>query len=160
MTPMRRFGRYCSVALAAASSDWLVFALLVSVIGFTPLISLMFARVAGGLLSFLSNRYWTWSANRQIALTQQGRRFVMLYAFSYTLSVGLFWLLTEVLFFTPYLSKLATDLSCFVINFLVMNSYVFHSRPGFAQFLIKRTPPWAEPERGRPSQQWRRDNER
>jgi len=160
MKPMLRFCRYCSVALASASSDWLVFALLVSAIGFAPLLSLMAARIAGGLCSFLCNRYWTWSANRQIALTQQGRRFVILYAFSYVLSVGLFWLLTEVLFFSPYLSKLATDLSCFVINFLVMNSYVFHSRPGFARFFFQRTPPWAESDCGRPSQQWQRDNER
>ena len=155
-----RFGRYCSVALAAAASDWLVFALLVSGLGLAPLLSLMTARIVGGLSSFLCNRYWTWGANRQIALTQQGRRFVLLYAFSYALSVGLFWLLTDVLFFSPYLGKLVTDLSCFMINFLVMNSYVFHSRPGFAQVLFQQASPWAEPMRRRPSPQRQRDNER
>ncbi len=135
-----RFGRYCSVALLAAGGDWLVFALLASVIGLAPLTSLMAARVAGGLLSFLSNRYWTWGANRRIALTQQGRRFLLLYAFSYALSVALFRLLTEVLLLPPYPSKLATDLSCFVINFMVMNFYVFHARAGLGRFFVRAGP--------------------
>ena len=132
-----RFIRYCSVALLAASTDWLVFALLVSAIGLAPLTSLMAERVAGGLTSFLCNRYWTWSANRQIALTRQGRRFVLLYAFSYALSVALFRLLTEIASLPPYPSKLFTDLSCFVINFLVMNSYVFHARAGLGRLFIR-----------------------
>jgi putative flippase GtrA/SAM-dependent methyltransferase len=141
-----RFGRYCSAALAAAGGDWLVFSVLVSAVGVAPLTSLMTARVAGGLLSFLCNRYWTWGANRQIALTQQGRRFVLLYAFSYTLSVALFRLLSEVLFFPPYPSKFATDLSCFVINFVVMNSYVFHARAGLRQLSIPSAIAFAAPE--------------
>ena len=32
-----RFARYCSVALLAAAGDWLVFAVLVSAVGFRPL---------------------------------------------------------------------------------------------------------------------------
>ncbi len=135
-----RFSRYFSVALLAAGGDWLLFVLLASVIGLAPLTSLMAARVAGGLLSFLGNRYWTWGANRQIALTQQGRRFLLLYALSYAVSVALFRLLTEALTLPPYPSKLATDLSCFVINFVAMNSYVFHARAGLARFLVRASP--------------------
>ena len=142
-----RFGRYCSVALLAAGGDWLLFALLASAIGLAPLTSLMAARVAGGLLSFLGNRYWTWGANRQIALTQQGRRFLLLYAFGYALSVALFRLLTEVLHLPAYPSKLATDLGCFVINFVVMNAYVFHARAGLARF--RRCPAAAPGSEGR-----------
>jgi putative flippase GtrA/SAM-dependent methyltransferase len=126
------------VALLSAAGDWLVFVLLASVIGLSPLASLMAARVAGGALSFVSNRNWTWGANRQIALTQQGRRFLLLYAFSYALSVALFRLLTELLSVPSYPSKLATDLSCFVVNYLVMNSYVFHARAGLARFFAAR----------------------
>ena len=97
----------------------------------------MVARIAGGLTSFLSNRYWTWGANRQITLTQQGRRFVLLYVLSYTLSVALFRLLTEAFLLIPLLSKLATDISCFVINFMLMNFYVYHARVGLARFLVR-----------------------
>ncbi len=137
MNAARRFARYCSVALVAAGGDWLLFALLASVVGIAPLASLMAARVAGGLLSFLSNRYWTWGSNRRIAVTRQGRRFLLLYAFSYALSVALFRLSTAVLLLPPYPSKLAVDLACFAINFVAMNSYVFHAREGLAQFLVR-----------------------
>ena len=137
MNTALRFSRYFSVALLAAGGDWLVFVLLASVVGLAPLTSLMAARVAGGLLSFLGNRYWTWGVNRQIALTRQGRRFVLLYALSYALSVALFRLLTEVLTLPAYPSKLAADLGCFVVNFAAMNSYVFHARAGLARFLVR-----------------------
>jgi putative flippase GtrA len=132
-----RFVSYCSVALLAAGVDWLVFMVLISAFGLWSLSSLMVARIAGGLTSFLSNRYWTWGANRQITLTQQGRRFVLLYVLSYTLSVALFRLLTEAFLLIPLLSKLATDISCFVINFMLMNFYVYHARVGLARFLVR-----------------------
>ena len=140
MNVMVRFVRYFSVALLAAGADWLVFLALTSAVGLWPLTGLMIARIAGGLMSFLSNRYWTWGANRKIALTQQGRRFVLLYAFSYALSIVLFRLLTEALLLTPYLGKLTTDICCFIVNFLVMNFYVFHARAGFARFFGRADP--------------------
>ena len=127
-----RFGRYCSVALLAAAGDWLLFALLVSAVGLAPLTSLMAARVAGGLLSFLSNRYWTWGANRQIALTQQGRRFLLLYAFSYALSVALFRLLTEVLRL-PSLSQQAGHRSRLLRDQLRGDEFLRVSCPGRAR---------------------------
>ena len=96
----------------------------------------MVARIAGGLTSFLTNRYWTWGANRQITLTQQGRRFVLLYILCYASSVALFQLLTEAFMPIPLLSKLATDISCFATNFMVMNFYVYHALTGLDPFLI------------------------
>jgi len=135
-----RFGQYCSVAVLAAGGDWLVFALLASVAGIDPLASLMAARIIGGLLSFVSNRTWTWGGRRQIAMTQQGRRFLVLYAVSYALSVTLFRLLTEGLALPPYPAKLATDLGCFAINYLVMNAYVFHARAGLTRLLPPADP--------------------
>ena len=97
----------------------------------------MVARIAGGLTSFLSNRYWTWGANRHITLTQQGRRFVLLYVLSYALSVVLFQMLTEVFMLISLLSKLATDIACFAINFMAMNFYVYHARSGLGRFLVR-----------------------
>ncbi len=137
MTAAGRFGRYCSVAVLAAGGDWLVFALLASAAGLDPLASLMTARVVGGLVSFVSNRQWTWGGRRHIALTQQGRRFLLLYGVSYVVSVALFRLLTAGLLLPPYPSKLATDLACFGLNYLVMNAYVFHARAGVARLLAR-----------------------
>lgn len=132
---MRRFvpfGRYGSVALLSAGGDWAVFSLLESLAGIGHLACLMTARASGGLLSFAGNRHWTWGGRRQIAVTQQGRRFLLLYAFSYLLSVALFSLLTGVSRLPPYPAKLITDVLCFIVNFVVMNYYVFHARKGLS----------------------------
>ena len=95
MTAPFRFLRYSWVALMSAGSDWLVFAVLVSLIGMAHLEGLMVARVVGGAVPFLANRYWTWGAHRRVAMTQQGRRFLVLYGFSYGLAVTLFSLLVD-----------------------------------------------------------------
>ncbi len=135
MTAPWRFLRYSWVALISAGSDWLIFSGLVSLVGLAHLPSLMVARVVGGLVSFLANRHWTWGAHRQVAVTRQGRRFLVLYGFSYALAVGLFSLLVDGLGIRPYPGKLATDVACFLINFVVMNVYVFHRREGLSRVL-------------------------
>ncbi|WP_158240621.1 GtrA family protein [Telmatospirillum siberiense] len=138
MTVLGKFLRYSWVALMSAGSDWLVFSALVSLVGLAHLPALMTARVIGGLVSFLVNRHWTWSTKRRTAVTREGRRFLVLYAGSYALAVGLFSLLVDGLGIGPYPGKLATDICCFLMNFLVMNAYVFHRRQGFSRFLQRK----------------------
>jgi putative flippase GtrA len=119
----------------SAGSDWLVFSGLVSLIGLAHLPSLMAARVVGGAVSFVANRTWTWGTHRRIALTQQGRRFLVLYGFSYGIAVTLFSLLVDGLGVASYPGKLATDATCFLVNFVAMNVYVFHRREGLSKIL-------------------------
>lgn len=138
MTALLRFLRYSWVALMAAGSDWLVFSGLVSLVGLAHLQSLMVARVVGGVVSFLANRHWTWGAHRRVAVTQQGRRFLVLYGFSYGLAVALFSLQVDGLHLAPYPAKLATDIACFLVNFVVMNAYVFHRREGLGKILRRK----------------------
>ncbi|MDR3437110.1 GtrA family protein [Telmatospirillum sp.] len=130
MSALLRFFRYSGVALISAGSDWLFFSVLVTLAGAPHLSALMVARVIGGLVSFFANRSWTWGAHRPIALTQQGRRFLALYGFSYLSAIALFSGLVDGLGIAPYPGKLATDALCFVGNFIVMNAYVFHRRRG------------------------------
>lgn len=141
MTALWRFLRYSWVALISAGSDWLVFSGLVSLAGKDHLQSLMMARVIGGVVSFLANRHWTWGAHRRVAVTQQGRRFLVLYGFSYGLAVTLFSLLVDGFGVAPYPGKLATDVICFLVNFIVMNAYVFHRREGLSRFLLRKRGP-------------------
>lgn len=138
MTALLRFLRYSGVALMSAGSDWLIFSGLVSLAGLPQLQSLMVARVIGGVVSFLANRHWTWGAHRRIAVTRQGRRFLILYGFSYGLAVALFSLLVDGLGVAPYPGKLATDIACFLVNFIVMNAYVFHRREGLSRFFRRK----------------------
>ncbi|HIJ62508.1 MAG TPA: methyltransferase domain-containing protein [Rhodospirillaceae bacterium] len=124
MRSVIRFGQYGSVAALSAASDWLAFSLLVSALGAGHLASLMTARIIGGLVSFAANRHWTFSGGNTLGLSRNGRRFLLLYGFSYLLSAGLFSLLTQGSL-PAYPAKLITDLTCFLVNFAVMKAYVF-----------------------------------
>ncbi len=133
MRPILRFGPYAAVALLSAAGDWLTFSLLLSLAGTASLPGMMAARIVGGLISLLGNRHWTWKANRHLALARNGRRFLLLYAVSYGASVALFTLATRGLGLPPYPAKLSSDTACFILNFVVMNGYVFHARQGLGQ---------------------------
>jgi len=129
-----RFIKYSIVASLSALSDWLIFIML-SFVNVNPVAALGFSRIFGGLVSFLSNRYWSFAANVTISKFIQGRRFLLLYIVSYGLALGIFYVLTVILNLNIFLSKLITDVVCFVFNFTVMNFYVFHKRTGFIHWI-------------------------
>lgn len=120
--------RYGAVALGSTVADWLTFALL-DLLGLPTLMLQIVARVAGGLFSFLVNRSWTFSASDG-GVSAQGRRYLILYAFSYLLSVGLFAAFTKTDLASPYVAKLVADGTCFFVNYVVMQEYVYHRRDG------------------------------
>jgi putative flippase GtrA len=135
MIMVERFFRYCGVALMSTGSDWLVFTALILGVGCNPTPSLMAARLTGGLVSFLTNRQWTWQSGRPASLTQQGRRFLILYGVSYGTAIGLFSLLTEGLEVAPMAAKLVADSFCFLGNFAAMHLYVYHRENGLRRLL-------------------------
>ena len=138
MNAIIRFGQYCSVATLSAGSDWLVFIGMVSFLDCGHLPSLMGARLVGGGVSFALNRSWTWGANASMHLTVQGRRFLLLYSVSYTLSVAIFSILMKIGALSPYANKLITDVTCFTMNFIAMHIYVFSQRSGLIAAIASR----------------------
>ena len=129
-----RFYRYSFVAAGSALSDWATFVVL-TFFQVPPLFAQGSARIIGGIFSFLSNRHWSFSAAKTTSLTVQGRRFLLLYWVSFSLSLGLFYLLTEEFQLNIFLSKLLVDCICFLFNFFVMRFYVFHEKTGFIHWL-------------------------
>jgi putative flippase GtrA len=124
-----RLSKYSFVAAGSAASDWLVFMAL-SYVSIDPIFAQATARVVGGLVSFFSNRNWSFSATKTTSKTKQIRRFMLLYCASYGLSLGLFYLLVETLQMNIFLSKIIIDSVCFLGNFVVMWLYVFNKRAG------------------------------
>lgn len=118
-------GRYASVAVQAALSDWAMFSLLV-VVGADEVLAQGVARVVGGAVSFVANKLWAFRAEGTHTLAREVRRFLALYAFSYVLSLSLFAVSEEAL--GPWLAKLLADTTCLVVNFLVMRGWVFATR--------------------------------
>jgi putative flippase GtrA len=132
--------KYSSVATASAVVDWAVFVTL-DLLRVPAIVALICARLAGGAFSFGANRSWSFSAPKPNHVTVQGRRFLLLYALSFGLAVGLFWSLVHVVGLAAYPSKLVTDTTCFFLNYTVMKTYVFHGRPGITrlfQAVIRR----------------------
>ena len=90
----------------------------------------MVARFAGGLFSFLLNKYWSFGARSSETFVLQGRRFLVLYGFSYLLALGILYVLTERIGFGPYTAKIIADVACFMVNFVIMRRYVFSGGRG------------------------------
>jgi putative flippase GtrA len=125
----RKFAKYSGVAAGSVAIDWTVFMTL-SLLGGTYLFCQALSRIAGGVFSFIANRYWSFSSNRSKHITVQGRRFVLLYAFSYALSLCSMYFFVDMVHLPVYWSKLSSDALCFVINFIAMHSYVYSQREG------------------------------
>ena len=124
-----KFIKYCSVALGSALTDWLVFMAL-NLCGGPYMLCQATSRAVGGVFSFIVNRYWSFSAKNGRHITVQGRRFILLYFFSYSLSLGLLYFFVDIIHLSVYISKLTADTICFMINFVVMHNYVYHQRQG------------------------------
>lgn len=126
---IKQFLKYCSVALGSAVTDWLVFMAL-KLMGGPYILCQATSRVTGGVFSFAFNRYWSFSAKNGTHITVQGRRFFLLYFFSYSLSLVLLYFFVDIIHLPVYISKLAADTICFIVNFVVMHNYVYNQRQG------------------------------
>lgn len=129
---MRRFAKYGGVAAGSAAADWMVFAALFA-LGLNYLVVQLISRIAGGAFSFVMNKFWSFEAGSRGRVTVQGRRFLLLYGFSYVLSITLLYVQVELLGGNAYISKLIADGAVFVVNFMVMQGYVFKDRDGLSR---------------------------
>jgi putative flippase GtrA len=126
-----QFAKYVTVALLSAAADWLVFATLFTAFGWT-LLAQATSRIVGGLVSFGTNKYWSFQSYQHKQALHEAWRFAMLFIASYGLSLSLFSFLTY-LYTGPYWAKLITDTSCFLFNFLVMRFWVYRPRPSASE---------------------------
>jgi putative flippase GtrA len=141
-TKLAKASKYASVAGGAAIIDWIMFVAL-HFLGVPPLGAQATSRISGGVFSFLANRYWSFDARKKTHVTVQGRRFLLLYIVSYSMSLGLFYLFVDILALPIFPAKLGVDVIGFVFNFLIMQAYVFHERHGFThriKMLFTRQP--------------------
>ncbi len=131
-----QFAKYVSIAIGSAIVDWVVFFCLNWFFA-QPVLAQMASRLAGGVYSFSLNRSWSFRATDTRQLTTEGRRFLILYALSYMLSVGILFACVTIFETSAYYTKLVADGSCLLFNFIVMRVYVFHSRSGVSQLMFR-----------------------
>ena len=129
MTTTKQFIKYGGVAAGSAAADYAVFSVLL-LSGIGVLYAQMIARIAGGGFSFAMNKRWSFNAKVTGAGIIESRRFLLLYGFSYMLALGLLYTSMEWGGMGAYPAKILADIACFVVNFLVMQRYVFSGRDG------------------------------
>lgn len=136
MEKTKQFSKYGSVAAGSAATDYAIFLALLF-FGTNVLLAQMVSRISGGIFSFFTNKYWSFGAKEANNLKTEGRRFLILYGFSYLLSLALIYLFTEQFGSGPYAAKITADIICFIVNFLVMRRYVFGGGRGL-RFAVQR----------------------
>ena len=143
MRAAKQFSKYGGVAVGSAVTDYLTFtAFLFFGTGILP--AQMTARIAGAFFSFFMNKYWSFNTGLLNSAIMEGRRFLVLYAFSYILAVSIFYALSEHGGLGPYPAKIIADVICFMVNFVVMRLYVFSGGKGYeaASGLCSSRPKW------------------
>ena len=129
-----KFVRFSLVAIGSALVDWAIVMTLYS-LGVNPLLNQGVGRLSGGIFSFFVNRYWSFKSKDSHILSRQGRRFLILYIVSYTLTIALYWLLYSQVKIGAFGANIITDFASFIFNFVVMNLYVYDPRDGILKFL-------------------------
>jgi putative flippase GtrA len=133
-----QFAKYVTVAVLSAAADWAVFTSLFAAFGWT-IQAQAISRVVGGLVSFGSNKYWSFQSYEHKQALHEAWRFAALFVASYCLSLSLFSVLTY-LGTAPYWAKLMSDTCCFVFNFLVMRLWVYRPQRRAAQYSVDPGP--------------------
>ena len=131
-----QFSKYSVAAAGATALDWFAF-LLLGYPGISPVVAQMIARVGGGVFSFMLNKFWSFDKDGSVTIIKSGRRFLLLYGFSYVLSISIFALIVNGLDISLYIAKLIADSTCFCVNFLFMRHYTFHQRSGPIGVIIR-----------------------
>lgn len=129
MPIVQQLMKYGLVAAISAISDWIVFSILLLLTG-QHLPSQGAARLVGGGVSFFLNKHWSFVEGTGLLIVRSARRFLLLYAVSYVLSILALLLLVDVLGFWVVWGKLMADGMMLVFNFTVMRVYVFNKRDG------------------------------
>jgi putative flippase GtrA len=120
------FIRYNCAAVFSLFTDWLTF-LTLNQLGIFFVYNQMIARLVGGLTSFSVNKYWAFQSPEKTYIFLQGRRFMMLFIFSYFLSNYLLYFFANRLGFSIFWVKLMADGVCYITNFFIMKNYVYFS---------------------------------
>ena len=124
MTIIKIFSKYGTVAYGSAVIDYISFSIFLFV-GFNNFLSQVVSRILGGIFSFLVNKEWSFNFSKKGYISKQAIRFLILYFFSYIISITLFFLFLKILLIPVYFSKILSDTICFFFNFFVMKYYVF-----------------------------------
>jgi putative flippase GtrA len=122
-----QFSRYLVVGVVAWIVDFLIFALAYSLAGIVW--AQTGARIGGAIVAFLGHKVFVYNS-RNFTRREVGKQavgYLLLWMFSYLLSLGSIILLTQVLGLDPIPAKLVTEIILVGINYITMKQLIFPS---------------------------------
>ena len=125
--PFYKLFKFGIVGVMNTVVDFLVYTLLVSVLGWGLYISQVVSYSCGMLNSYVVNRKWTFSTKNGF-FSKELVRFILLNLSTMLLGMIIIWVCTEHLMLHKLIAKLISTVLVLVINFLVSNFWVFRSK--------------------------------
>lgn len=127
MAARLQFSRYLMVGVIAWIVDFLVFVVCLSLVGI--LWAQTAARISGAVVAFLGHKVFVYNSRGfgRKEVGKQAAAYLMLWVFSYLLSIGLILLFTQILGFAPIPAKLVTEIILVGVNYITMKQLIFPS---------------------------------
>ncbi len=122
------FWRYAICGAAAVAADYTIWWLLNVRAEWWTVAAQAVSRPAGGLISFLGNRLWTWRRRREFTLGKQFRRFWIVWIGLFLLAAAAVWWLSSVFPDEPrgrFFAKVLADGSAAFLGFLLQRTLTF-----------------------------------
>jgi|GEM_PF-5133761 putative flippase GtrA len=117
--------RYTVCGTGAVAADYAVWWMLTARAHWSGTLALLVSRPAGGLVSFLGNREWTWRRRRTFSLSRQFCRFWIVWAAGYLVAAGSSFAYARAWPHDRLLAKIAADLTAAVFGFLLQRTFTF-----------------------------------
>lgn len=118
--------KYTGVAFASFLVDYTVFLLLSYVFGIYYLISHVIARICSGTFNFFSNKHLVFkSRGKKLG---EGLRYIGAALFSLSTTAVLLYCCVDLLHIPRALAKPVAEFTMFLINFVVLNTFVFGNK--------------------------------
>lgn len=117
--------RFLTTGLGAAATDLGLYTLLSSGFGIHPLAANLVSRPAGGLVSFLGNKYYTFRGKQRRRARTQILKFVAVWFLSFALSETLVGLLHGSAGLSPVPSKVLAEIAAGGVTFLCHKYWTF-----------------------------------
>jgi putative flippase GtrA len=125
-TPIhRQFSKYVSAGFVSAGTDFTLYTILVRAFSVTPLIANLISRPAGGLVSFLINRQWTFGARGRERAHIHFVRFWIVWVASFFISELFVGFYHEIVHFGPVLSKISAEGAAGFFTFMCHRHWTF-----------------------------------
>jgi glycosyltransferase involved in cell wall biosynthesis len=118
--------KYTGMAMSSFLLDYSVFLLLSYLFGVYYLFSHIIARICSGTFNFLANKHLVFKS--KATKLSEGFRYLAAMIFSLSITGLLLYCLVDLIGFSKALAKPAAEFTMFLINFVVLNKFVFNGK--------------------------------